>query len=458
MGKNHSGRSQERRPSSFGEEPLDFDPRQQVKLALSGRKSVEGFTFDPAKTYIRDDALVGIQQLDDGWCVTSAIVDVPAVVPEDSQLRKVAAERMDEVYLRGRGTRRIFPVDFLEKYVGFKEGVTRPAITFSMLLDKNFSLKKYEISKAGFRVLEAFDDEKIKATSRFSQHDVQNAKHASRSLYRNRMESFVGEYDSQLPGDVPELFRSKIKDCKGMREGELLVHEVTRLTNRVAADFFHAHNLAVPFYEQRSIIRPSFVTQDYEFDRLCNEMCIKMIKDIEGQRLASVHLTSPMRHYKDFLAMQVMGDFLAGKPENQDLKAEIQGLTATFNKHSCLREVQLLNKSWKKEWDGIRQEQNNWHPFMDLDVKKSYRSPAVQLKTICDEKQISYPQTALRQLQVRGREFYFVGMSLYQPTAQPHQRQSWGVASTPDAALEYAAHRMLKGLDCKSVPAVAVPA
>ncbi|MFN3827178.1 MAG: RNB domain-containing ribonuclease [Micavibrio sp.] len=456
MSNNRTGRSGHRRRAPFKEDPLDFDPRKQLRDALRGRPVMKGFTFDSNKTYLRDDGLVSIKQTDEGWEVTSAITDVPAMLPADSHARKVAAQRMDETHIKGKGIRRIFPVDFLEDFVGFGQGLIRAAITFRIKLGPDFSVKGYDIGRSAFHTMQEFSDEKLVVAPEFNTARLQDAKHVSRSLYRERMNHFIDHYDSQFGDDVPSLFHRKIKDCAGMKEGELLVHEVTRLTNRVATDFFHTNNLTVPYYPQRSAIDVGFVSDDFDFDHSCNQLCINLINKIEGDKLPTVHLTSPMRHYKDFLALQVLGNHLAGKPEDQKIKEEVLNLTKAFNKHSCVREGHMLHGNWKHEWSGILAEQKSWHPFKDLSRDQSCRSPATQLKLLCEENRHAYPHLAHRILRIRGRDLHFVGLDLTTVMKTPADKcRSWAVANTPEEAMECASYRMLKSMgQAMDIPSV----
>ncbi|QQG37314.1 MAG: RNB domain-containing ribonuclease [Micavibrio aeruginosavorus] len=452
--KQNPSRAHERRRSPLQEEPLDFNPKQQLARALKGRPVVEGFSFDPPGTYIMDDAIVQIRRHGEGWHIESVIADIPSMVPPDSQLRRKAAVRMEETHVRGKGIARIFPVDFLEQFVSLQQGVTRAAITFSMYLDDKFSLQSYKIRRAGFYNKANFSDGALQASAAFPEKHLQEWKAASRSLYLKRAKTLAGEYDAALSADVPELFSPRHKDFKDMQEGELLVHEVTRLTNRVAADFLRACKLEVPFREQKSAIEATLVTPYYAFDQACNKMCADMVNHLEGQRFPYVHLTSPLRHYRDFLALDVLGKALDGGKVDTATADDIYSLSKVFNKHSCARQARLLHELWRKDWGAQLSEQEGWTPFMNVSPGRRDISPAARLKTLCGERGWRTPMVAERELMVQGTSFYFIGLNMDFPTGQGRQMHAWAYAHTPVAALEYASHRLLKQIEA-ALPRIA---
>lgn len=440
-------KKREHRRSPIQEEPLDFNPKQQLAGALKGRPVVEGFSFDPPGTYIMDDAIVQIRRHGEGWHIESVIADIPSMVPEESQLRRKAAVRMEETHVRGKGIARIFPVNFLEQFVSLQQGVTRAAITFSMYLDDKLSLQRYKIRRAGFYNKENFSDGPLRASGVFPEKHLQEWKAASRGLYLKRARSLAGEYDAALGTDVPELFSPRHKDFKDMQEGELLVHEVTRLTNRVAADFLRAHKLEVPFREQKSAVEATLVTPYYAFDQACNKMCTDMVNHLEDKRFPYVHLTSPLRHYRDFLALDVLGKALEGGKVDPVTADDIYSLSKVFNKHSCARQARLLHELWRKDWGAQLREQEGWTPFMNITAARKDISPASRLKALCEERGWRTPMVAERELMVQGVSFYFIGLNMDFPAGQGRQMHTWAYAHTPVAALEYASHRLLKQIN-----------
>lgn len=428
------------------EAPLDFNPRQQLSRVLKGRPVLEGVSFDPPGSYILDDGIVHIKKHGEGWHVTSVVADVPAMIPPESELRRIAAQRMEETHIRGKGIVRIFPVNFLEQFVSLRQGATRAALSFSMFLDEKFSLQHYKIGRAGFLSKEEHSEDRLEITKALPEKFIHDWKYVSRGLYQKRVRDLAGQYDSELSTDVPEILSRRQKDFKGMTEGKLLVHEVTRLTNRVAADFFRAHNLLVPFREQKSAIAATLVTPYYAFDRACNKMCADMVNHLEAQRPAYVHLTSPMRHYKDFLVLEVLGKALVGQDVDPALRRDIYDLTANFNKHSCMRQRHLLEDQWRSDWGQQLRDQEAWTPFMNVLASRKDISPAARLKILCADRGWETPMVAERELMVQGTSFYFIGLNMRLHPGQGPDLHIWSYGPSPEAALEYASHRLLKKL------------
>ncbi|MBI2234902.1 MAG: RNB domain-containing ribonuclease [Micavibrio aeruginosavorus] len=422
---------------------LDFNPRNQHEKSLLGRPPVHGVTIDPPGTHINDDA-VWVRRRDKGWLVSVSIADVPAIVPSGSAAEAEARERMEETRIRGQGVQRIFPVAFLDNHVSLQEGKLRPTITFNIAMDGNGALVDYKIKRTAFTSLHANDDGMFSKNRVMDPERLKIFKDFSVASYQNRARSLAHEVDSIFDDQAPKPPAILCRDSGDMADGERVVHEATRLANRVAADFLEENGLIVPYKPQKAIVTVAAVTRDYHFDKMCNKVCVDLLKRVQQDARPYVHLTSPMRHYKDYLALKILGRAVDGQAEDPALTREAVSLSDVFNeKASGGGSDYLLRDSWEGEWHGALRRQRFWHPFDDIRPGWRGYDSLHRLKGMVAANGWEVPLVAERDLMVQGAALHFTAISLRTKKNPDVVFRAWAVSHDRNRALETASARIL---------------
>ncbi len=425
------------RPRQDDDVELDFNPRNQLDKVLRSRPLQQGITIDPAGTYIIDDGLWVRSHNKDGWHITASIADLPAMIPHGSHLETTARLRMEEDVAGHGPVRRIWPVGFIERFVSLRaleDQAARPAITFTMILDKNLDVQHCKIRRTAFVNQGQHTDGSFYSYQDFSPQMVSQWQRLARGLYQKRCRELGYQFDSYIVPDAEQPSTRLTKDHGDMKDGKLLVHEVMRLTNRMATEYFREHDLAVPFKNQNVGIRATLVSPRYEFDMVTNRMCIKLLEHMVEKELPYVHLNSPMRKYADYLAMKVLGTHLNGRPQYPEIRDEIDDLSSVFNRHAARVPDFLLQQRWQSEWRGQSryQMQVPWHPHPIPSQQQSY-----DLMKACKEMNLGEPLIAEREIMVQGAVLYFTSMQV-----EDERMRSWAVSHNAEQAMERAAGRM----------------
>lgn len=450
--RNHAaGRSNaQRRPYAPGvdEVPLDFNPRQQLEKVLRSRPLQQGITIDPAGTYIIDDGLWIKRHDRDGWHITASIADLPSMIPAQSRLEEVARTRMEETFIARGQLRRLWPVEFLENFVSLRalpDRAARPAVTFTMILDKNLDVEHFKVKRTGFINNGQHTDGSFHGYRDFPPEMVSQWQRLARGLYQKRCRELSVAFDRHVYPDAALPPTHLTKDNGNMSDGKLLVHEVMRLTNRLATEYFEERGLIVPFKTQKIGINASMVTPSYEFDLAANRMCIRLMEHMAANELPYVHLNSPMRKYGDYLALKVLGAHLNGNPPPKHVTQEVEDLSSIFNRHAPKVPDYLLQQRWKSEWNGQLRSQsyNNatWHPQPVPQQQASY-----ELVQACQDMQLEKPLIAERELMVQGTYLYFTTIAV-----DGGRFHSSAVSHNAEQSHERAAERMKETLLRKGV-------
>ena len=419
---------------------IDFPASQQLARALTGRTNVEGHTVDPPGTHIIDDGL-SIKRKGKGWKISVSIVDLPALIPNGSRLEKMAAERLKESYF-DRRPRRIWPTPFLDKYASMTADTKRPALTFKICLDENLEVTQFDIARTVFWNKGEHADGDFSNYEDFSEKRQQDWCELARGLYRKRCNDLAYSFDVALNKTATRQ-QGALTDPDGqMENGKLLIHEVMRLTSRVAAEYTQTHNLIVPFKSQKIHIETSLVTDDQGFDRSCNKICTDLARAQAVEGLPYVHVNSPMRRYHDYLALKVIGRHLSGLPENLDVRREISNLKGAFDR-AAGGQAHLLSDNWSREWHSQlnAQRREGVHPFKEVHPNNTRLADVIELRTLCKDKKWSWPLIAERELRVQGTSLYFTAMALRRDRGRDFN--GWAVAANRGVSLNLAAQRIL---------------
>lgn len=422
---------------------IDFPASARLVMALKGRPNVEGHTVDPPGTHIIDDGL-SIKRKGKGWKISVSIIDLPALIPDGSRLEKMAAERLKEAYLN-RSIRRIWPTPFLDKYASMTANSQRPALTFKICLDENLDMTQFDVARTVFWNKGEHADGDFKNYEDFSQKRQQDWCELARGLYRKRCNDLAYNFDLALNNTAIRQ-QGELTDPDGqMENGKLLIHEVMRLTSRVAAEYTQTHNLIVPFKSQKIHIEPALVTADHAFDMSCNRICTDLTRAQAIEGLPYVHVNSPMRRYQDYLALKVIGRHLSGLPQSPHVHREISDLKGAFDRVAG-GQGYLLSAGWGREWRNQLNAQNRQgvHPFTEIHPNNNRLSAAVELRTLCKDEAWAWPLIAERELRVQGTSLYFTAIALRRE--QGRDLNGWAIAAHRGVSLNLAAQRVLENL------------
>lgn len=427
------------------EVPLDFNPSERLHEALRSRPAESGITIDPRGTRIIDDGL-WIRSLSTGWVVKTSIADVPSMVPENSAMEQVARVRREDKELGRRKLQRMFPETFLDRYVSLHEGKERPAITFRIELDKDFSVRKYRIFRSAFTSTKQCDYQPLRAQLN-SSADAGSFKEIARGLFNARVKNLIQEADAKISGNAPTP-RLYVDASRDESLAETLIHEVMLLTNTVAGDFFKSKNQAVPTKIRGIHIHETSVTNSFEFDQVCNRRCWQVANYLD-QRTDYSRLTSPMRNFRDYVTMKALGRLLSGQPVDQALQKDISGCSESFNlavkgdSSGRTAESAMTSPRWRDSWGILFSEQRHGHPFGRA-LACPDETITGKLDDVCRQHAWQRPIVAERTIIFQGTHLYFAGMNFHPPKGL--DIQTWAVARDPDAALETASYRMLEVL------------
>ncbi|HEY0901810.1 MAG TPA: RNB domain-containing ribonuclease, partial [Micavibrio sp.] len=434
--------------------PLDFNPRVQLEKVLRSRPVQQGITIDPAGTYIIDDGLWVRPHDRDGWHITASIADLPAMIPARSKLEEVARTRMEETFIARGQLRRLWPVDFLENFVSLRalpDRAARPAVTFTMILDKNLDVQHFKVKRTAFINNGQHTDGAFHGYRDFPPEMATQWQRLARGLYQKRCRELSVAFDRHVYPDAALPPTYLTKDNGNMSDGKLLVHEVMRLTNRLATKFFQERGLAVPFKTQKVGINATMVSPAYEFDMAANRMCIRLLEHMAENELPYVHLNSPMRKYGDYLALKVLGSHLNGNPPPKHVVQEVEDLSSIFNRHAQSVPDYLLQQRWKSEWSGQLRNQAhqnaNWHPQPVPQQQASY-----ELVKACQDLQFDKPLIAEREMMVQGTYLYFTTMAV-----DGGRFHAEAVSHNAGQSHERAAERLMKTMIDKGVWPKAAP-
>jgi hypothetical protein len=447
----NSNRSKSKRQSAAQDilpEPkmsdMDFTASERLLLALKGRSTVEGYTIDPPGTHIIDDGL-SIKRSEQGWKIIVSIVDLPSIIPDGSRLEKMASVLLKEEFANRR-TRRIWPSDFLDKYASMIANTKRPAISFKIHLDRDYSITHSEIARTIFSNRGEHADGAFKSDKDFCEKRKRDWCELAHGLYRKRCNDLAGDFDRVIDASAENQNGVLTDPDGGMKDGKLLIHEVMRLTSRVAAEYVQVNSLIVPFKPQKIFINPALVTPDYGFDATCNKLCADLTQRMAYDGLPYVHINSPMRRYQDYLALKVLGRHLAGLPVDVQVRNEICGLKEAFNRLAGNQD-RLLAPQWNKDWRQQLRAQQGWNPLDNIAAGNERLKDALALKQVCKEQDALRPLIAERELMVQGTVLYFTGIDLRRESAR--DLSGWAVAAHRGASLNLAARRIMRQIEAQ---------
>ncbi len=418
--------------------PLDFNPGERLKNALASRPVEEGITIDPRGTRIIDDGL-WIRSLNTGWVLKTHIADAPSVIPDKSVLEDVARLRKADQDSRGHVIR-MFPGDFLDRYVSLHEGKQRPAITFRIELDRSGAVKDYRVYRSIFQSRQQCDYSPLRRQFNMHKEDYQGWKELAKRLLFSRQRKLAIESDMLVNNGKREERRESGVMMLEKDIMSTLVHEAMLLTNTLALDFFRKNNVMAPTKVRGMSVNTISMSPDFEFERACNKLCWDVLNHLSSNQDPHVRITSPMRNFRDYVALKLMGRVLA-RQDTRDLQQDTASFSERFNAKASELENFMLSERWGSTWGRRTVHGHENHPFHRGLSYGGPQSNVGKLAALCKQEGWNWPHVSERELQLQGTNLYFAGMNFHSPKGR--SQQTWAVSYDPETALSMAARRMM---------------
>lgn len=381
-----------------------FDPvcRPQAADQSIARPTVKGVSIDSPDTHLMDDGF-SIKKNPDGWTVKVSIVDLPDLVAAYPDLEAAAREKGEEHRDEAGQLQRIFPYDFLIRRASFAENTLRPAVTFEINLDHALNVTGKKIYKSMFNNLMKMDTEQVVQMIRDKTDDLLlDWSSFAKRLDKKNNSSMAGLGDNIAGGHLADIqktvasveYVSKIQ----RKSADVIVHEVMRLANQVAADYMKENNLTAPFRDKHNgkVVSTS-VSRDLKFDQACNIWAEEMIASLSAQLPSYARLTSPMRHYDDYLTLKILDRHLDGVTGDSPLCDESRVIANKFNSFNKPDNPELYIPTWER----LHKKGAQVRPGQDRN------SMVFKLHDICHKNHWQPPLIAEREISVDGRLMYF---------------------------------------------------
>jgi hypothetical protein len=409
------------------------------------RPKAEGISIDAPQTQLIDDGIwIEKNSATGGWTIKTYIADVPAsVLPQSKPAQDaIVAFQGTGNNLKNASTSAVlqaFSRDHFDCFVSLHEGKTRPVMAFTMELSGDGTLQSYTITREAFTNLRKCDLTPLGDQLDALKDVAEDWYRLSYQMLETRLNMIADTCDKIAE---PKTNRLDLKTTINTKpnHSELLVRELMRLTNSVAADYIRKHNLVVPERHQDSSLEVVRASADQSFDMACDSTCRAIIKRYREGVSPKVRLSSPMRIYGDYVTIKILADQLEGRQQSPALVRESKRLTREF--HEAARKTAHFNP--QPGWDKQRRQQSPEDPFDNLtSIAGDARSLA--LKNLACEKSWSAPDMAVRKLSVPGAYFFLVAIQQETPDALGKHR-GYGIALSYEHARERAAHRVLASI------------
>jgi exoribonuclease R len=418
-----------------------FNPAKNLKEAILGRKTERGFSIDPRGTYIIDDGLFIRRHDRDGWQIRVSIADLPAIIPWSNRLERQARAKMREVKENGE-VRRIFPAELLENFASLRLGKIRPTITGTFYLDKEFNVQQIKVKRTAFENQREFDIGSFDQYKDTSPEQDEMWRALSKGLYERRVRDMAHRFDRVLYNDATPSNSTQILQEDHGGEGRALVHEIMRMANRALTDFCREKDIVVPIVHQDFAVRVGHVTDDFEFDLMCNRVCVNSAQKISMVADPYAHFNSPMREYRDYLAVRILGNYVRDGQVHPDLRREAVELNQKDNDKVVMRLRPLTTEKWSHKWFDTGSMQATLSRFEMPDIKDHY--PVIALRKHFSDAAQPLPQLAERVIQIGGLKLNFAAIQM--KTAQGAPITAAAIGFNPADTVSRATDRLLRQL------------
>ena len=432
-------------PSTANDIVVDFNAagRLQGLVHGAGRRQVRGITIDTERARLLDDGIFMTPTDDGGWRIEASLADVPALVPNQHPMELFARR-----HEKGFGADKpLFNYKFLQNCISLQQGEKRPAVTFTFVLDADLNLQSCAVERTIFENLKQCNDNDIVRELAKGDPDVKRWTDLGYRLHEKRTKEMAQICNNLAVNDNIQPTSEPAFPPHPGYEGTDLVHEIMRMTNLAAAEYFVDNKLPAPFKLAQGFFKVLHVSKDFNFDLECNRIALDVIETIIRTSPPYAKVSSPMQKYRDFLGLKIMTRHLDGKTVQMNDAKEVTRLTTNFNQ-AATKQDHTTQPGWHMTWVEHRDAQGTTSPhFADE------RNPATDIGTLrkeCSARRMKMPQMAERLLLVNGVDIVMVALKC-------DQTVTWAAHYDATTALNMAAKRMMRQI--KPSPAQpAVPA
>lgn len=336
-------------PLNFSEKEEE-ESREILKIPISMEKredltSLYTFTIDAEETQDFDDAL-SFEEKENEYILYIHITEVADYIKPGSSLWEGALERACTLYLPD-AIYPMLPFSLSHEKFSLKKGHPKPAITFKIVIDKNYNLVSFEPFLSLITVKERFTYNEIDATftkNLFWQKIYEILMHfKKRREERGAIAVFLPEIQIKVTSDGKIIVR-KIE----MTLSRTLVAEAMILANTLSAEFLYKNQIPAIY---RSQPKPLEIIQTEENNLYLKLLQLKFLAKSELSLQPAYHsglgvdyyttLTSPIRRFLDLLIQYQLKQFLIGGPflSEKDLNRILPELIENLQ-----RSFQIQNK------------------------------------------------------------------------------------------------------------------
>ncbi len=354
-----------RYPVCFSEKELKAAKElERLEIPLENRVNLEAlqtFTVDSEDTQDFDDAL-SFEKTENNYILYIHIADVAEFIKPGSILWESALERASTLYLPD-GIFPMLPFSLSHEKFSLKENALRPAITFKIVLDKDYNIIEFQ------PLLSII---KVKKRSTYEEVDrlLIEGDAFWKELYSIMMHfKKKREENGALAVFLPEI-QLKVKENKeiilqrlSMTPARQLIAEAMILVNTLTAELLYKNKIPAVY---RSQPKPSEIIENFEDNIYLKLLQLKFLAKSELSTQPEYHsglgldyyttLTSPIRRFLDLLIQYQLKCFLSKtKPLSEEeilkvlpeLSSNLQRASSIQNKREkyfLLKYLQLYTK------------------------------------------------------------------------------------------------------------------
>ncbi len=336
--------------------PLNFSEKEEeeskkiLKIPVYMEKredltSLYTFTIDAEETQDFDDAL-SFEEKENKYILYIHIAEVADYIKPDSPLWEGALERACTLYLPD-AIYPMLPFSLSHEKFSLKKGTLRSALTFKIIIDKNYNILSFNPFLSLITVKERFTynqvDEALQKNS-FLQKIYEILMHFKKKREeRGAVAVFLPEIQVKVTSDGKIVIK-KIE----MSPSRTLVAEAMILVNTLSAEFLYKNQIPAIY---RSQSKPLEIIQNQKNSLYLKLLQLKFLAKSELSLQPGYHsglgvdyyttLTSPIRRFLDLLIQYQLKCFLLEIPflSEKDLKKILPELIENLQ-----RSLQIQNK------------------------------------------------------------------------------------------------------------------
>jgi len=307
-------------PVKFTREVLEATEKIVTEFVLEKDRRLDltdlhTITIDSEHTLDMDDAL-SITKTDRGYRAGIHITDVAEYVSAGSILDLEARARATSIYLP-EGKISMFPENLSTGFFSLIKGEIRPAISFLVDFDSNFSFERYEIKESLIQIKERMTYEEVNCL--IEREDFALLDRISDALKERRKAGGANFfYIPELEITVDEEKEITIKLYEREVPSNKIVSEMMIIANELCATYCKTKSVPLIYRSQPEL--DESITLSNEYDPVIFYQQRKLLKKSDSTTHPLFHyglgveaysqMTSPIRRYSDLVVQRQLKNFL----------------------------------------------------------------------------------------------------------------------------------------------------